>query len=76
MAVDDTKYVRVPEEMYKQLEKRAMRCTELEEGLIAAGAVLAPYRMTGVMTVPPTGKDAKAVFEAVESLIQFAKGIK
>lgn len=75
MAVDET-YVRVPEEMYRQLEKRAMRATELEEALIAAGAVLAQYRVTGVMTIPPTGRDAKVVFEAVESIVNFAKGIK
>lgn len=73
---EDTIYVRVPEEMYRKLEARALRAGTLEEEIIKAGAVLAPYRLTGVMTVPPTGKDAPTVFAAVDSLIQFAKGLK
>jgi uncharacterized pyridoxal phosphate-containing UPF0001 family protein len=69
-------YVKVPEEMYRQIERRAMRATELEEAMLQANDVLKKYKVIGVMTLPPTGDDAPKVFQAVETLIQIAQGVK
>lgn len=69
-------YVKVPEEMYRALEKRALRAAELEDALKKATEVLRNYRVIGVMTSPPTGDDAPKVFEAVEMLVQLAQGVR
>jgi hypothetical protein len=69
---DKEAMVKVPEEMYRKLEQRAMRATELEELLIAAGTTLKPYRVFAVITRPVSGMDAAPVLAAVQSLVALA----
>ena len=68
--------VKVPEEMYRTLEKRAMRATELEQTLYSAGAVLKGYRIFAVITRPVSGMDAGPILTAVQALVVIATGIK
>ena len=70
--MSDDQMVRVPEAMYRSLEKRAMRATELEELLLIAGDVLRPFKIFAVITRPPSGADALSVLTAVQSLVAFA----
>lgn len=72
MANDKEKMVKVPEEMYRQLEKRAMRATELEELLIANALTLSRFHITAVITSPPSGTEAQDVLIAVQSLARLA----
>lgn len=69
-------YVRVPEGLYRLLERRAGRATELEQEMIKASVVLTHFQITGVITSPPTGEDARAVLSAVNSLVLLAKETK
>lgn len=76
MAKDEEKMVRVPEEMYKKLERRAMRATEIEELLLANALVLSRFDITAVITNPPSGEEAQDVLIAVQSLCRLATRIK
>lgn len=68
----DEKMVRVPEEMFKQLEKRAMKATELELVLAEVARILRPYEIKAVITAPPTGADALEVTAAITALVRLA----
>lgn len=68
--------VKVPEGIYRRLEARAMRATQLEEGLKQATEALRPYKVIGVITSPPTAGDAQKVFDAVDLLVQLAQGVR
>lgn len=74
--VAEEKMVKVPEKLYRQIELRAMRATELEQLILEAALTLRPYRLVGVITAPPTGDDAAKVFRAVETILAVAETIK
>jgi hypothetical protein len=71
MAKDEA-MVRVPEAMYRQLERRAMRATELEETLISKGELLRPYTIITVITSPPSAENAASILMAVQQIVQLA----
>lgn len=72
----DSPMVKVPGAMYRALEKRAMRATELEQTLSSAGAILKGYRIFAVITRPVSGMDAGPILTAVQALVVTATGIK
>lgn len=66
--------VKVPEAMYRKIEQRAARLTELEKALGVAVDRVKGYKIVAVVTHPPSGEAAGEVLKAIISIVELAKG--
>lgn len=72
---DSEKMVKVPEALFRDLERRAMKCTEIEQTLIASAEAIGRFHVVAVVTNPPSGNSAFTVLDAVVNLVNVAKSV-
>lgn len=73
---DSEKMVKVPEDMFRQMERRAMRATELEQALLIGIEALKGYEVVAVVTSPTSGADATKILAGIRTLVTVARDQK
>lgn len=70
---ESSEFVRVPKNIFDQLEAQAKRASTYEEGLRDFAAATRGYSITAVITHPASGSNAPAILTAVQNLTRLVR---